>query len=896
MKSTIKGILYSCAAASATLLWSGCEVEAADESTEVAGTNAIAAAMPPATNSVVSTNTTAQAPGSTNVQNITVVQQIAPSIPENLKFSPGTREVIRMAQAGLSEAVLLTYVEKSSDSFSFGADEILYLNDIGVAQTVIAAMMNKSGAGDASAVTSSATNLPPVAAAPAVAPDPAAATNVTQGNFGAAAASFPPPGTTSYPGGPQPQAQAPVEVITNYVADPNAPQPAVAQQPVVVQQPVIIEQPATTYSYFYSSLSPYGSWLYVADYGWCWQPTVAVHHSTWRPYLDGGRWIYTSAGWYWQSDYSWGWAPFHYGRWFCPPGRGWVWMPDYTWGPSWVTWRRGREYCGWAPLPPRAYCRPGVGFSYYDRDFSFSFSFGLSHEHYAFVPTRHFHHRHPHRHVVPTHQTVNIYKDSTVVNNYIVGNNNTIINEGISRDHISRASRTEIQKVNIRDVAPDQTRRIAPDRVVKDGNDLVVYRPTPPPADQAKAIETRHSRQELAKTSVTPSSSPGRTIRGTPVGDARSASPGSQPGVVRPSGTETASANPASRSSQEVTGRGGNGDLTRQSASVRSRGELTRTDNIPAVPKPAPIVTPIESPAPTTRYGTPVRGSTVTGSGLASTTPAGRPATASVPIGQVPRSETQIARSETASPSRATPPPVARQSSTAPAENRIAPRLQSDANRTPAPVTTAPASVPQPVARPRYSSEPSRSPVSTPAPSTARPITRSEVPGYTPSQTPQPRTAPAQPAEAQRGRMRADSWPGSTAAPAPAAPAPTVRRYDSSAPQTRQYAAPQAAPSPRVVPRSEGFVRNPTSVQSAPPPVAQPQVITPAPRARYSSEPSRSPAPAPAPSRSERQFESRPQPSAPQPRYESRRESSGPAPAASPQPSRGRGRVSIDGN
>src|SRR5439155_23110527 len=31
---------------------------------------------------------------------------------------------------------------------------------------------------------------------------------------------------------------------------------------------------------------------------------------------------------------------------------GWVWVPDTTWGPSWVDWRFGGGYVGWAPLPP----------------------------------------------------------------------------------------------------------------------------------------------------------------------------------------------------------------------------------------------------------------------------------------------------------------------------------------------------------------------------------------------------------------------------------------------------------------------------------------------------------------------------------------------------------------
>src|SRR5436305_674962 len=37
-------------------------------------------------------------------------------------------------------------------------------------------------------------------------------------------------------------------------------------------------------NYFYDSLAPYGSWVDVAGYGWCWQPTVSVVDVSWRPY------------------------------------------------------------------------------------------------------------------------------------------------------------------------------------------------------------------------------------------------------------------------------------------------------------------------------------------------------------------------------------------------------------------------------------------------------------------------------------------------------------------------------------------------------------------------------------------------------------------------------------
>lgn len=96
-------------------------------------------------------------------------------------------------------------------------------------------------------------------------------------------------------------------------------------------------------------LASSGAWVEVGTYGRCWHPArVAVG---WRPYCEG-RWVWTDCGWYWQSDEPWGWACYHYGRWAEAPNYGWVWIPDVEWAPSWVYWRSGGGYVGWAPCPP----------------------------------------------------------------------------------------------------------------------------------------------------------------------------------------------------------------------------------------------------------------------------------------------------------------------------------------------------------------------------------------------------------------------------------------------------------------------------------------------------------------------------------------------------------------
>ena len=133
-----------------------------------------------------------------------------------------------------------------------------------------------------------------------------------------------------------------------------APAPVAQPPPGAAPPPAYVTSPPADVSYFYNDLSPYGSWVNLDGYGWCWQPRAVVVSPGWRPYCDGGYWVYSDAGWYWQSSYSWGWAPFHYGRWYAHPRCGWVWTPDRVWGPAWVTWRVAGDSCGWAPLPPHA--------------------------------------------------------------------------------------------------------------------------------------------------------------------------------------------------------------------------------------------------------------------------------------------------------------------------------------------------------------------------------------------------------------------------------------------------------------------------------------------------------------------------------------------------------------
>ena len=247
-------------------------------------------------------------------------------------------------------------------------------------------------------------------------------------------------------------------------------------QPVSTAE-VATEQPVeVTANYFYDTLAPYGSWVDVDGYGRCWRPSVVVYNSGWQPYCDNGHWVYTDRGWYWLSDYSWGWAPFHYGRWFNHSRWGWCWVPDTVWSPSWVTWRYSDDYCGWAPLPPRAVYREGVGFFYEGRNVSIGFNFGLGVNCFTFVPTRYFCDPHPLRHKVAPAQVTQIYNQTTVINNFNIRDHN-FVNGGIAPEHITAATKTPIRPISIRDATSSSGRGQRGDQLSHDGLTLVVNHP-----------------------------------------------------------------------------------------------------------------------------------------------------------------------------------------------------------------------------------------------------------------------------------------------------------------------------------------------------------------------------------------------------------------------------------
>jgi hypothetical protein len=104
---------------------------------------------------------------------------------------------------------------------------------------------------------------------------------------------------------------------------------------------------------FRKPLDPYGSWVDDPTYGTVWVPSPDAVGPDFQPYLSGGHWAYDD-DYVWVSDYPWGWAPFHYGRWIYVESRGWSWIPGREYRGAWVTWSvdDGYSYLGWAPMGP----------------------------------------------------------------------------------------------------------------------------------------------------------------------------------------------------------------------------------------------------------------------------------------------------------------------------------------------------------------------------------------------------------------------------------------------------------------------------------------------------------------------------------------------------------------
>ena len=133
---------------------------------------------------------------------------------------------------------------------------------------------------------------------------------------------------------------------------------------------------------------------------------------------------------------------FHYGRWY-RDSVGWVWVPGYDWGPAWVCWRQGDGYCGWAPLPPAAVFKPGIGL-WFDGHVAVDVDFGLDAEAFTFVAYDHFWEHNFHAFLLPPERVRVVFGRSVVMNGYRLENGRFIV-EGLGREHMAALTHHEIR-------------------------------------------------------------------------------------------------------------------------------------------------------------------------------------------------------------------------------------------------------------------------------------------------------------------------------------------------------------------------------------------------------------------------------------------------------------------
>jgi hypothetical protein len=379
---------------------------------------------------------------------------VPPTLPADL--SPGLAEIIKLAQSHVAEETLVAFIQNSGITYSPTADELLYLNDLGLSDKVINALFKKPDL-----VAASTNAAPPTSAAVAATTDDLVR---------------PPP-------------------------------------PAAMVDPMPLANPQD--SYFYDDLAPYGSWVQVVDIGWCWQPMVSSVDTQWVPYRDRGHWDLTDEGWYWASDYSWGWAAFHYGRWSHDGRYGWVWSPGAVWSPAWVAWRDSDTYSGWAPLPPNALFQPGIGLFVGEGMPGLDTSFGLSVSAFTFVTYEHFLSPRVSGFAAKPGEAAGLFQGSKPVNNYTI-KGRKVIHSGVSPDRIAAATKAPVRAFALQEAMSPET---SGGRVRGPGLGLAVFRPdASAPAPHQFAANTPGQPVMINRSSLEEANNSGSAANSAPQG------------------------------------------------------------------------------------------------------------------------------------------------------------------------------------------------------------------------------------------------------------------------------------------------------------------------------------------------------------------------------------------
>ncbi|MBK7434748.1 MAG: hypothetical protein IPI66_13215 [Chitinophagaceae bacterium] len=240
------------------------------------------------------------------------------------------------------------------------------------------------------------------------------------------------------------------------------------------------QQVNVNFSLFQQTLSPYGRWMNNPRFGQVW----ISNQRDFRPYYTDGHWEYTQYGWSWESDYDWGWAPFHYGRWEYDPYIGWMWIPGYDWGSAWVTWSSYDDYYGWAPL--------GYGVN-------INISFGaMPYDRWTFVPRRNMCERNMSSYYVNPMRD-NRFRRAVVINNHYENR----FCKGPDRYEVQRYTRTPVQERRFED-RERYGKRNEVNRTDRDGRynqpdvntDRRVNRNNPPIRNDENRVEMDRNRRQ----------------------------------------------------------------------------------------------------------------------------------------------------------------------------------------------------------------------------------------------------------------------------------------------------------------------------------------------------------------------------------------------------------------
>lgn len=353
-------------------------------------------------------------------------------------------------------------------------------------------------------------------------------------------------------------------------------------QPAPTPAPAPVE-PEVSYQNFYDELSPYGRWIDYPGYGYVWMPAAGPDF---RPYATNGYWLYTDMGWTWTSNYTWGWAPFHYGRWFYEGGYGWMWMPGNEWSPAWVSWRSNNDYYGWAPLGPNV------------RGDAYGGSYNPPSNYWCFVPHQYISNPRVSNYYVNETRNVTIINNTTIINTRVVNvnsNNNTRVNNprtvyinGPDRQEVERATGAPIRPAVIREnnrpgeqvgngqytiyrprvnsaatrTTNNQVTRVAPARV----ESLRDVRPMSTPSSNANAVGN--------------SSQP--VIRNANNSSNNNVVPANNNSSVRPVFTPSSNANAGGNTNQPVIRNANNNNNNNNSVAPANNNNARPTESLPS--------------------------------------------------------------------------------------------------------------------------------------------------------------------------------------------------------------------------------------------------------------------------------------------------------------------------